>query len=158
MGRRMTFKVNSVFSSERPLNGGSPQGTLLGNYMFVITTDRLELKNDANHITTASASLTSTPWNPSEIGSPVRRRPSVLSLGGDQFATSSPVTATAPTIDDFSSGSEDDEADSFTYFRPLRAPLNRIDDTVDPALISLPIRFVRISSHCPVGGIGLLPL
>ena len=41
-GREMLFRVGDSLSSPRPLNGGSPQGTLLGNFMFIITTDNLE--------------------------------------------------------------------------------------------------------------------
>ena len=45
MGRRMKIKMdNEIFSSLRDVNGGSPQGTLLGNYLFIITTDDLEEK------------------------------------------------------------------------------------------------------------------
>ena len=41
-GRRMRIKVGTSYSSERVVKGGSPQGTLLGNLLFVITTDMLE--------------------------------------------------------------------------------------------------------------------
>ena len=41
-GRRMRFKAGKEMSSERLVKGGSPQGTLLGNLLFVIATDNLE--------------------------------------------------------------------------------------------------------------------
>ena len=40
--RRMRFKVNSTLSTERPVLGGSPQGTKLGNYLFVVTINAIE--------------------------------------------------------------------------------------------------------------------
>ena len=40
--RCMRFKVNNILSSERQVKGGSPQGTKLGNFLFIITIDRIE--------------------------------------------------------------------------------------------------------------------
>ena len=40
--RLMNFKVNSARSSLRPVNGGSPQGTKLGNFLFIITIEDIE--------------------------------------------------------------------------------------------------------------------
>ena len=39
--RKMAAKVGSVFSSERNVPGGSPQGSILGNLLFTLTTDGL---------------------------------------------------------------------------------------------------------------------
>ena len=41
-GRKMQIKAGDEKSDKRLVKGGSPQGTLLGNYLFVITTDDLE--------------------------------------------------------------------------------------------------------------------
>ena len=38
----MTVRINDLFSKLRPINRSSPQGTLLGNYLFVMTTNDLE--------------------------------------------------------------------------------------------------------------------
>ena len=40
--RRMIFKVNNSYSSERAVKGGSPQGTKLGNLLFILTIDNIE--------------------------------------------------------------------------------------------------------------------
>ena len=40
--RKMRFKVNNQFSTERAVKGGSPQGTRLGNLLFIITIDNIE--------------------------------------------------------------------------------------------------------------------
>ena len=40
--RRMQFKVGEARSSERQLRGGAPKGTLLGNFLFILSTNRLE--------------------------------------------------------------------------------------------------------------------
>ena len=52
MKKKMFFRVGDTLSKERHLVGGSPQGTLLGNYMFVLTTDRLELPQNLDAGTT----------------------------------------------------------------------------------------------------------
>ena len=55
-GREMLFRVGDSLSSPRPLNGGSPQGTLLGNFMFIITTDDLEDFTSTLPVTTDDSS------------------------------------------------------------------------------------------------------
>ena len=40
--RMMVFKVNDSLSSMRELRGGAPQGTILGNFLFVMTTNKIE--------------------------------------------------------------------------------------------------------------------
>ena len=40
--RTMVFKVNESFSSPRQVRGGSPQGTKLGNFLFVVTINYIE--------------------------------------------------------------------------------------------------------------------
>ena len=40
--RQMRFNVNNVLSSSRQVRGGSPQGTKLGNFLFVVTIDKIE--------------------------------------------------------------------------------------------------------------------
>ena len=44
--RQMQFKVDSTLSTKWQLKGGTPQGTLLGNYLFVLTTNDLEKENN----------------------------------------------------------------------------------------------------------------
>ena len=39
--RTMVVKLGNNFSNPKKINGGSPQGSILGNYLFCITTDRL---------------------------------------------------------------------------------------------------------------------
>ena len=41
--RRMTVRIGDEYSSFRQVAGGSPQGSILGNYLFCMTTDRLEV-------------------------------------------------------------------------------------------------------------------
>ena len=40
-GRKMKVKVGTTFSSLRHVKGGSPQGSILGNYLFCMTTKNL---------------------------------------------------------------------------------------------------------------------
>ena len=61
----MKVRIDGVMSSSRRIKGGSPQGTLLGNLLFTITTDRLEeiatpiAENDSTNLS-CSASVDST--------------------------------------------------------------------------------------------------
>ena len=41
----MTIRVEDTCSSLRDVPGGSPQGTLLGNFLFITTTDYLDEPN-----------------------------------------------------------------------------------------------------------------
>ena len=45
-GRTMSVRIGSNYSNPRPINGGSPQGSILGNYLFCITTDNLGVRAD----------------------------------------------------------------------------------------------------------------
>ena len=45
MKRQMIFKAGQATSTPRLLKGGAPQGTLIGNYLFIMTTDQLELEH-----------------------------------------------------------------------------------------------------------------
>ena len=40
--RSMRIKINSTFSTPRLVKGGSPQGTKLGNFLFIITINAIE--------------------------------------------------------------------------------------------------------------------
>ena len=135
-GRQMEFRVNNEKSTKRPLRGGSPQGTLLGNFLFILATDHLEngisepLMNDC--ITWTDHVLPTTPIRrrPSAVfledragqSQPVTRGPSSVFMDFSTAVTSSPLPPIMP--DDWS-----DDGDSFRYFQPLRAPYNRISDT-----------------------------
>ena len=46
--RTMNVRIGSTLSSPRPIRGGSPQGTLLGNLLFTLSTNKIE---DSNEIT-----------------------------------------------------------------------------------------------------------
>ena len=41
-GRTMSVKIGKTFSAPREVNGGSPQGSILGTFLFNMTTDHLE--------------------------------------------------------------------------------------------------------------------
>ena len=43
-GRKMKIKTKKGFSTTRSLPGGSPQGTLLGNFLYIMTMDDIELR------------------------------------------------------------------------------------------------------------------
>ena len=41
----MRVRVGNVFSDPKHVKGGSPQGSILGNYLFCLTTDNLDADN-----------------------------------------------------------------------------------------------------------------
>ena len=45
----MQARIGSAFSTPRPIHGGSPQGSILGNFLFCMTTDWME--RDINYET-----------------------------------------------------------------------------------------------------------
>ena len=45
-GRAMSVRIGTTLSDPRPINGGSPQGSILGNYLFCMTTDNLGARQD----------------------------------------------------------------------------------------------------------------
>ena len=42
--RTMSVRIGTTFSEPKLINGGSPQGSILGNYLFCMTTDKLGLR------------------------------------------------------------------------------------------------------------------
>ena len=104
-GRKMTVKVGDARSSPRNVNGGSPQGSILANYLFCLVTE--------------------------QFGSPPGERPARDALeanlsGNSHHSGDRPDPS--PSDVEPGSGSDEDEirAGDFLYFRPLR----RINDSV----------------------------
>ena len=126
--RKMKFRAGECLSSDRPLNGGSPQGTLLGNYLFVLTTDHLE---------DTALSPVRTPASPTLVN----MNDNCLSSDEDVPLTTlchldAPTLISTPNargqFKTFCPPSDEDEEDqSFHYFSSNRRPYNRLDDTPD---------------------------
>ena len=132
MNRVLTFRLGDIFSTPRPLNGGSPQGTLLGNFMFIVATDSLEDMpgpvTDEPEMSPPDPRIRTPNVNHREvnydrISTPVRR--SVIFQ--PSFGTSTPNRF--DRLPDASPPSSPELEDSFTYLRSLRTPFNRLDET-----------------------------
>ena len=141
--RMMKFKINDVLSTPRLLRGGSPQGTLLGNFMFVIAADNLE---DRQVNPTPTHLMDRTPlWDPDAVhGTPIRRRPSAIMPGLNGVLTSSPaapgvVRRFHPDFDEVDPLDVSSEDSSFLHLRNCNEPINRIHDT--------PSKSIRILSR-----------
>ena len=138
--RRMQFRAGNVLSKLRPLRGGAPQGTLLGNLLFVISTDALGdetrrqetpaplpaeelllgLSLDRSQRIFDDCNLTATP--------PKKRR-GLLPLN-DTFQFSTPtVRGQFEPFSPPSPENEEEDDESFTYFNPRRVPLFRLSDS-----------------------------
>ena len=109
-GRVMKFKVNNTLSEPRTLKGGSPQGTLLGNFLFIMATEDLEKKEESHHRYHEE--------NEREDEPPVVVE-DVANLACDEILIN---------VSDDSFGDGDDE-ENFVYMRSGRDPYNRLDDS-----------------------------
>ena len=126
-GRKMRFKIGNTLSTPRPLKGGSPQGTLLGNFMFIITTDSLEEK-PAPDLSSASPECEENRMMPSTPRGSARGHPTTH--------TSTPLAAADHLNFQFSSpesvgddpGETDLDASTFMYLRELRHMSNQLRD------------------------------
>ena len=85
LNRQTTTRVGEAFSSLRPVRAGSPQGTLLGNYLFIMTTDRLKSSDSEPD----PATLQPTCWSPPQEAYASNGSPSPI-------AASSPAHPTRP--------------------------------------------------------------
>ena len=142
MGRRMVFKAGGAKSSSRLLRGGAPQGTLMGNYLFILTTDHIEEKRNAavSEIMTALQNLQIDRANPAfdimaaaaAKETPIKRRGILPAT--DHLSFSTPTGRGQFQPFEPSSPESDDDGDSFTYLRGnVRRPIFRIDDSNNSA-------------------------
>ena len=154
--RKMRFKVDGVYSTEWLFRGGSPQGTLLGNFLFVIATDCLEDKDETPVILDRAGA-----WDPEAVmfsGSPIRQRPSAIFPGLHGVVTSSPapnnLAPFKPEIREPPEMPEEENEDStFRYFQNFRRPYNRICDSVTRTLFSVSDTAVNEANPRPNGWI-----
>ena len=118
-GRKMQFKVENVISEQRLLRGGAPQGTLLGNYLFILTTDSFEktaaVVPDLEELGTADSFELDGWMIASEEDS----------TDDEENITSTPMRGQRVNM---STNSTDGE-DEFVFFREFRRPYNRNEDT-----------------------------
>lgn len=109
-GRTMSVKYNGTNSMSLPVSGGSPQGSILGNYLFCVTVDSLSSN-------TAAPSLMLTPPRPARL------RP----IGFES-------TSTPARID---SDSDSDPDECVQFFRTRRPfTVESSDDDEPPAVMS----------------------
>ena len=117
--RQMRFKIEGTHSTPRLLRGGSPQGTLLGNFIFIITTDKLEDTNARPIVIDRTGS-----WDPDTIlhaENLIQRRPSAIAPGLHGVVTSSPARGRHlpfnPDLDDLIDRNHTEENSTFRFFR-----------------------------------------
>ena len=117
----MRVKVDSVLSAPRPVPGGSPQGSILGNFLFCCTTDEFGRAGiDAGPPITNEALGDDSTVSFGRNGV----QGSDFSSGNDSVALPSPIQRPSVPLPSDS----DDSAEEFRFFRQRRNPL---DDTPD---------------------------
>ena len=65
--RTMSVKINDSYSQNRPIRGSSPQGCLLGNFLFCLTTDCCARLGEAEIVSDPLVDPNpdnSAPWSP----------------------------------------------------------------------------------------------
>lgn len=61
IGRQSVYKIKKQYSTRRNINGGSPQGTLLGNFLFMIATEDLDSTESVDNIVNTTTGQDSDP-------------------------------------------------------------------------------------------------
>ena len=121
------------------MNGGALQGTLLGNYLFIVTTDEIELSDSLR------------PARPVLPDQPVRectplRTLDFAPISETRMFSTPTVRGQFQTFDPPSPGDGVDESLDFVFFHPGRNMQRRIDDT-DPVDQSLSTQ--NLNAECP---------
>ena len=153
MERKMRIKMNPVtFSELWQIYGGSPQGTLLGNFLFILTTDKLELHQRDRESSTDDSFVTCNESGTQHVTQP-SPTPDIIP---EPYRTSSPTSRgqvipfDPPTSSD--SDTDEDMTMNFKYLRQhTRRPYNRIDDTgqQSPASDNTPTDSMMKEQHPP---------
>ena len=125
--RTMSVRVRNARSIPRLVPGGSPQGSILGNFLFCATTDcfaKLESPyTELNQSWTESSSDSSSDNFTINTRSPGAVSSTPTARG--QFATFKPPTCLADLSGEFVS----DEEDDFRFIRRLPNPLDSSDES-----------------------------
>ena len=135
-GRNMKVKIDNEFSTPRSVPGGSPQGSILGNFLFCCTTNQFaNLGNKADFSSYVSTSEEEEVSSESSISEPrmAANTSSELALPGltvstpsarGQFARFAPPISLADNLDDEYTSDEE----SFQFWR---ARNNALDSTLE---------------------------
>ena len=123
-GRTMRVKVGSSLSDPRTVPGGSPQGSILGNFLFCVTTNCLAEngQHSENNLSITSGGTVSFTNNGDSLGE----------VDSDESRLASPIAppiSTAVVAAD-ASCSTDELDDSFPVFRFFRKRATTLEDTV----------------------------
>ena len=107
--RKMAVKIDGQFSSVRQVNGGAPQGSILGSYLFCITTEILAETLEVNTV------------EESENGQTVTTQE--LIVDSDQSMSEELNNSEASSTEEWAAVERE-----FNFFRPRKK--NPLDDTV----------------------------
>ena len=119
-GRKMRMKVGNSFSSLRNINGGSPQGTLLGNYLFIITTDHLETDSNNEPSENSEKTMSDVSFNTAEENPDLEEELPDIDESFVHLNEQMPAETTTSTIN--SSADEADDPRLTTFDEQLERP------------------------------------
>ena len=156
--RTMSVKIGHDRSSPRHIRGGSPQGSILGSYLFCITTDYLDRVGSGGEDEEEQGPIggTARGVDVEQLGTPARirrnkdRAKDITRMGDGNLAKApcgiggradgnddrgSKRTAATQRMDDTGSGSGGDDEDEIRFFRFRRA--RSFDSTDDEQMETL---------------------
>ena len=152
--RKMVFRAGRAVSTSRQLKSGAPQGTLMGNYLFILTTDRLEEDKTNREISATRQAIqrlrlerewyrTNDPTD--ESRTPLKRKGIIPLMNDQSFST---PTTRGQFVNFCPSSDEDNDSEkSFIYFARRKQLIFRLEDS--NASRSELLAADEMNLHCP---------
>ena len=124
-GRTMSVKIGNEFSNPKPVPGGSPQGSILGNFLFCATTDAFsKLRAEVPEIDTSGSSSEDTVSVGEQLNPPSTPSTAISTpTARGQFRQFLPPACLA----DLNGSYISDDEESFRFLR--ERPVNRISSS-----------------------------
>lgn len=132
--RKMILRAEQAISTPRILKGVAPQGTLLGNCLFILATDKMDERRTDNQTPTSESSTTVGADNDQEgtrsyrNNTPDRGRNHLPITNSNHFSTPT-IRGQFVSFSPPPNTSSEEDDDSFVFFDPLHKPRFRINDS-----------------------------
>ena len=130
-GRQMSVKVGNALSTPRPVPGGAPQGSILGNFLFCATTNKFaEMQQPVLNITNENVDSSSDSSDDGDGNNQLDQLTSSTPTSRGQFARFRPPACLLNLSGEYQS---DDESFRFFRDRPVR-PYDSTDSSTGDSI------------------------